>query len=503
MASALDAIVDAPPTSPDRWRGTSTVIMVCLLLAAACLWVVAGANTQILFALFATVAAASVISGAMFCWKHESWLPFALILLILSLYTLPNPGLRAAVHYSIVTLLCLPLAPRLLRSGLLRQGGFRLYTFYYFWAAFTVSYSLAPLFSLSRLADSLLLFCAIAWCASQVNTEEQAFQLLWRAMLGAGLITLLLVVFGLFGPHSLNWLSPEESIQPSVLRDMRLHGLQVGGIERFRGILSGPNDVGLVMLLTVGPALVCWSAVSQRMKFNLGGLIVAALGACAAADSRSPILGLTLGGLLYSVWRYRAKSLPLIGAGTLVVVAVATLMGHKFGTYVDRGDITTLTGRTEMWQFVLAAVARHPIRGYGYEVQGAILNSRYFPLWWGPWDQGPHSSLHDGYLNHAAGVGIPATVFWLFMMLRPWFFIFRQPGDPWRLKSMFFLITLPLMVLNLTEAAIGDCIEASGFLFALVWALAERYRLLTLQSEAETARRTLDRMSRPLASLLQ
>lgn len=504
MAGSLEAILTSPTGSSLRWRGAPIVIGACLLMAGAGLWVIAGASKSILLAAVAAGAAFTIARGASYAWRHESWLVFALMLLILMLSStfLDDPNLRAAVHYSIAMLLCLPMVPRLLRSGILRQGGFRLYTIYYLWGAFTISYSLAPLFSFSRLLDSMMMFCAISWCASRVNDEEQALRLLQRAMLGAAVVVALVVGFGLFGPHSLTWLSPEDTIDPAILQEMRQLGLQVGGIARFRGILGGPNDVGLVMLLSVGPALVYWQVAGRRERWVLAALLGAAIGACVAADSRSPIIGLTLGGLLYCIWRYRAKSVLAIGAGILAVVAAATLLGHQFSAYVNRGDVTTLTGRTEMWQFVIGAIARHPIRGYGYEVSGAVLDSRYFPLWWGPWDQGPHSSLHDGYLNHAVGVGIPATLFWLFIMLRPWWSIFHQPGDPWRLKSMLFLIIVPLLVLNLTEAAVGDCIEASGFLFGVVWALAERYRLLTLQAEALSRRQALATMSRPMAALV-
>jgi O-antigen ligase len=504
MAGALEAIADATPALPARWRSAGAIIGGCLLLAAGSLWLIAGANTRIVVVLAVSGAAYGIVRGAIYAWRHESWLIFALTLLILLLSTavLDNPGARAAIHYGIAMLLCLPMIPRVLRSGILRQGGFRLYTLYFLWGLFTISYSLAPVFSVSRLADSIMMFTAITCCVSQVDDETRALKLVWRAMLGAAVIVALVVVFGLFGPHSLNWLSPEDTIDPAILQEMRQLGLQVGGIERFRGILNGPNDVGVLLLLTVGPALVCWRSADRRNKWLLAALIAGSLGACAAADSRSPMIGLTVGAILYCIWRYRAKSMLAIGAGLALAIAAAFLMGHQFSAYVDRGNVTTLTGRTEMWQFVIGAIFRHPIRGYGYEVGGAVLDSPYFPLWWGPWDQGPHSSLHDGYLNHAVGVGIPATLFWLFIMLRPWFSIFRLPGDPWRLKSMFFLIAIPLLILNLTEAAVGDCIEASGFLFGVVWALAERHRLLHLEAEAARTRQALATMSRPMAALV-
>ena len=128
-----------------------------------------------------------------------------------------------------------------------------------------------------------------------------------------------------------------------------------------------------------------------------------------------------------------------------------------------------------------------PLTGYGYEVAGAIFQSKYFPIWYGPWDQGSQSSLHNGYLNHAIGVGIPATLFWLFIVLRPWWFAMRQKEDPWNLKPLALLVVAPCLIHNMSEASVGDFLGVIGLLFGIVWAVGERYRLLA-QERAETER---------------
>lgn len=199
---------------------------------------------------------------------------------------------------------------------------------------------------------------------------------------------------------------------------------------------------------------------------------------------------------LYVVWRYRAKGILLFIAAGVVGIAAMPIFGRDIGDYFTRGNVTTLTGRTEMWQFVVHAIEDHPLRGYGYEVAGALLMSKYFPVWYGPWDLGPASSVHNGYLSHAAGVGIPATLFWLFITLRPWFFLFRQKEDPWNLKPVMLLVVIPLLIHNLTEAALGDFLGAEGLLFGLVFVIGERYRLFALE-QAEAARQeSLARMPR-------
>src|SRR5262249_11647821 len=143
------------------------------------------------------------------------------------------------------------------------------------------------------------------------------------------------------------------------------------------------------------------------------------------ADSRSPFLALLIGATLYAIWQYGFRGILSIVCALIVGMGGLMAAGYDLGAYVARGDVTTLTGRTEMWEFVLQTIARHPILGFGYEVGGAIFDNRFFPLWWGPWDQGPHVSVHNGYLAHAVGVGIPVTIFWLYIMLSPWAFVLR------------------------------------------------------------------------------
>jgi O-antigen ligase len=166
-------------------------------------------------------------------------------------------------------------------------------------------------------------------------------------------------------------------------------------------------------------------------------------------------------------------------------------------------DVGTLTGRTDIWNFVIQQIKDRPILGYGYAVSGAIFQSSYFPIWWGPWDLGPHSSLHNGYLDHAVGVGIPATLFWLFIILEPWVFVFRRSGDSWNFKAIFFLIVIPILINNFSEALLGDFTDSVGLLFGLVWALGERYRMLALQRADTIRAETLATLPGPLIALAE
>ncbi len=89
------------------------------------------------------------------------------------------------------------------------------------------------------------------------------------------------------------------------------------------------------------------------------------------------------------------------------------------------------------------------------------------------------------------GVGIPATIFWIFIMFRPWLTVFRQSEDPWRLKRMLFFLVIPLLFVNMDESMINDCAGPAGLLFAAVWAVAEQYRLVVSRRAATVDRQAL------------
>ncbi len=314
-------------------------------------------------------------------------------------------------------------------------------------------------------------------------------RLVERYIMGCGVFVVVLALAAVALPRSVTWDVPE----------LYTFNQQVA---RFRGLLNNPNDVGGLMLITVGPTLAFWSRFDARRKKWLGLIALLSVAEAALADSRTPFIALAAGIVCYILWRYRLRGILLLVAGGGLAIAALPIFGHNIGEYVGRGDVTTLTGRTEMWAYVVQEIKARPVLGYGYEVAGAIFQSKYFPIWYGPWDEGSQSSLHNGYLNHAIGVGVVATLFWLFIVLRPWWFAMRQAKDPWNLKPLALLVVIPCMVHNMSEASIGDFLGMVGLLFGLVWAVGERYRLL-VQEEAASARQKALDLAPPAVAIFQ
>jgi hypothetical protein len=497
--------MDLAPTfrpSSNNWLPLVGIFFVAALASIFLLWGFTGHDSTLLLLFGGPAALLGIGFGAFYTARHEAWLilPLSLLFLLIEVAFLGETT-RGLLHYSALALFCVPVLPKVWRSKIFRTGGFRLYSLYFLWAGVTVFYSLAPEYSIIRLAQSILLLFAVTACALTVENADGARRLIVGFLTACGLI-LIALGFAIIGlPHSLTWLTPAESFTPDVLAEMARKGISVYGIDRFRGFLDDPNQIGALMVVAVGPAVACWQGSSRRERSMLALIVLASTAFAFLADSRSSFVAVAVGSGLYAVWKWGARGGLMFAAG-IGAVAVATLcVDPGVLAYMER-DVGSLTGRTELWAFAILRITERPIIGYGYEAGGVLFLRRDFPLWWGPWDLGPHSSLHNGYLDHAVGIGIPATLLWLFIVLRPWIFLFRQPTDPWNLKPSFFLIVVPILICNITEALLGDFAGSAALLFGVVWAIGERYRLFALEQAAGERREASAKLPRAVAAVM-
>jgi exopolysaccharide production protein ExoQ len=457
---------------------TLSTFAICIgaaLISLLTLWLVQLRLGTLLKGAALVMGLPALLWAAAYARREPSWAMCALALMSFLIgFPLLNDQARLIVHYGLIALFCAPLLPAVWRSGIMRQGGFKLLGLYFAWGLATLFYSLAPLFSPARLGGSVLIFAAASLCAAQIDDRRDVDRWLGRFIVSFALLVALNLASIFLLPSSI------------------AYGMGEGGgiatadnpFARFNGILGHPNAVGGLALMTVALSVLYWPSLGSRRKILLGLLAAGALVLGVMADSRSPIAALIIGGALFALWRYGFRAVPLlagVAVGALVVFAAA---GYAVNQYVTRGDLATLTGRTEMWQFVVEKIKERPLLGFGYEVAGVIFQDPRFPVWWGPYDEGAHSSLHNGYLSHAIGVGVPATLFWLVIFLRPWVVLLMRKEDPWRLKPAVFVLVIPLLIYNFSEAALGDFIDEAGLLFGMMWAVAERYRLLSARSLA-------------------
>ncbi len=437
--------------------GVGPVFIVAGLLV---LWLLSALNSPPIATASAVALGAVVLLWAAWHVQRDGaqLLCAAVLIELLSSTTLVlNEDQGYLIRYPLLLVFCVPVAIRSLREPLLRRGGFRDYLFYLGWAGISVTYSLVPMYSLARFAAASVLFVVLFSVVRQVSGLKDVQRLFRWYAIGAGVVCIGLAGSLFVLPHEVVWDVDE-----------------ITGMERFAGFFGSPNSVGEVTLAVVGIAPIVWIAASRWEKALIAVEVVIAIVLGAMADSRSPFVSLAIGGLAYLFWRYRMRALPIC---LLAAVLAFPVIRHVDPEYVTRGNVSTLTGRTDVWAFSVQKLKERPLIGWGYEVEGEIFNSKYFPMWWGPWDLGPRSSLHNGYLARAVGLGVPAFIFWVFIFVRPWVSVFKRKTDEWQLKQVFLLVVLPVLVLNMVESTAADCRYAAGLITTLCWALAERQRL--------------------------
>jgi O-antigen ligase len=500
IESAPSIFGDLPSTRSER-GGQLALIAAAAILAAVSLVVLS--NPRGSMALLVIGCAGVLLLGLSlaFSIRHREAVIVAVLMAeVLSPSVFVPDGVSTALRYGIDFLFCAPLLPTLLRSEVVRQGGYRLLAVYFAWALITVTYSLVPVYSLGRSLSSMLLIGALVALAVEVREKADVMKLLRSYLIGCGIIEAIQIAALTVLPHGITYATAEmlDANGNPIPGTVEFFS---GGIARFQGILTQPNEVGALTMVTVGVALVYWGGASRRGKYLLAVLIAGALALGIAADSRSALGALAIGVIAFFLWKYRWRGILVTAVAAAIMALAVSLMVKNVGTYLNRGDVASLTGRTDIWEYSLEQIEESPILGYGYEVEGEIYQFRHFPLWWGPWEEGPRSSLHSNYISHLVGVGIPATLLWLFIMLRPWVDLFRRRQDPWSLKPIALLVIVPLLILNFAESGAGDCHYSTGVIFVLCWAIAERRRLLALEEEARERQESRARMAPAFAAI--
>lgn len=481
----------------NRRRGRAyPVVLVLMLSATAALWMIAAPWPPARVAISGLLAIVILTWGARKSVADPSWLVVGLVLeeTLPYLNFLPfEPSSRWWIRYPILLALCLPALPAVWRSRLLQQGYFKAFLLYFGWAAVSIGYSIYPGISAGRLFPVVLLFLALTVVATAVRDENDVQQFLGRFLVGCGILVGLTVIAAVVFPQTIF----VEGNNPAI--GIYNWYLDQSGILRFEGFFATPNEVGSLMLATMAAGLLHWKATSGSRRYLLAATMATSVMLAVMADSRSPFVALTAGVAAFIMWRYGTRGvIACLGIVMLACTAVTVLSWARMGsidvTYFNR-NLDTFTGRSEAWNFELRKVMSRPLIGYGYDVEGAIMEDREFPLWERFWANGPNTSLHNGYMSVAAGLGIPALLFWVGLFTAPWVSLFRRRDDPWKLKYLFFLIVIPALILGLDESGVAEPRYANGLLLFVCWMLAERQRV-SLRTAEEASRYTIRRDGR-------
>ncbi|HJU10804.1 MAG TPA: O-antigen ligase family protein, partial [Candidatus Binataceae bacterium] len=405
-------------TASDRSRLQELMLITGAgVIGALVLLIVRNPLGPITFVLVGVMALIALTRAWVLSRRDPIWLGFVLLIWeLLSACVFVPDKLRPIISYGLTFLFCFPAIPIVWRIWKTKSN-FRLYLVYFGWCLVTVTYSLARTFSFAHLIRSCLMFAGITLCSLQARKTGNIHRTIRYLMLACIVVTVAAALAAVILPHSITW--------GTELRQSGPKPEDVDAVARFQGPFDNPSRLGELALVTIGLILTYFEFADRKQRILLIGAAILALWLTILADSRSGILALIIGSCVYAVWRYRLKGLMVLIGLSMLGGAGLMWAGPAVAPYIWRGDVWTITGRTDMWPFVIQQIAAKPITGYGYKTAGEILMSRFFPLWWGPYQEGVHNSVHNGYLAQMVGVGIPAFIFWMYIMLQPWFSLFR------------------------------------------------------------------------------
>jgi len=156
--------------------------------------------------------------------------------------------------------------------------------------------------------------------------------------------------------------------------------------------------------------------------------------------------------LCLAIPKLAALVLSVVVAMAGAVLLLSLLMPQEMTALV--GKDATLTGRVPIWiDLVEHAIPARPWLGYGFNTFFVFNNPAYVRLvdivhW-----RTPHA--HNGYLNLAVELGVPAALIATFIVLRVIvgsFHVVLHEGNGWALYLLVF--SLILVVLNLVESTL-------------------------------------------------
>lgn len=261
------------------------------------------------------------------------------------------------------------------------------------WATISAMYSITPIYTLA----AGLSFLGI-WTISAIAAYRFSIATSLTVLMGALLLALVLslVMYGVF---------PDQVMTP----------MDNGRVLRLSGLFGSPNNLGRAAALALLLIVVYWGYGTPRARLWFAlSLLPTALACLVLSGSRASLGGL-VAGVLVLIAR---KSLPVFFLS--IVVAMCSLLVALFLpiglddvllAFSRTGkitEVTTFTGRTEIWAWVLSAIDKEPWLGYGFGSSQVLIPSGYSgPFGW------TTTSAHNMWLQAwltTGGVGLIVLV---------------------------------------------------------------------------------------------
>jgi O-antigen ligase len=206
-------------------------------------------------------------------------------------------------------------------------------------------------------------------------------------------------------------------------------------------------------------------------KWMVPALGIAVLCLHVLSGSRGSLVAAVFGLLLWSVTSRKSFRLVVV-SGLVGVAGLAVVQFRPAAFYRENAStLTDLNDRPDFWRGALELIREQPLTGYGYGVDGKIWSDpRFYRPGYKLWAGNARTSLHNGYLSVAIGLGLVGFTLWCAVLFIPLWKLIAVPASDY--KAVALAMLLPSLLLNFIET------EVTGMatLFWIVWVICAKLR---------------------------
>jgi len=241
--------------------------------------------------------------------------------------------------------------------------------------------------------------------------------------------------------------------------------------HRFKGLWTHPNTMGSICMISYPVLLWKYSRCSPFKKSMIILLTMILASLHLLTGSRASFMATFLGIFVwFLIQKKRVKMILLFAMIGILTLSIVYFKPSSFQREEGAG-FTDLTGREQFWSGSYALLMERPIHGFGYGVEGKIWEDpRFYESKLTLWSGSAKTSLHNGYLSIAIGLGIIIFIFWSIMIIIPFGRSIPLPLNDF--KVFAFTIMTMCLVLNLFESVITDTSSLAAILFWIAWVIA-------------------------------
>lgn len=257
----------------------------------------------------------------------------------------------------------------------------------------------------------------------------------------------------------------------AVFPDVAMVLYENSTVLRLGGIFGNANALGGVSALALLLVAIAWFGVPYRGRGWMTLLVLPVCGVCLVmTQSRTAMLGLTAALTVLTLRRWPFPVLPLLvlgGSAAAVLVAYPQAVETLVALIARSGrveQVTTFTGRTDIWRFVVSAIEQAPVLGYGFASTRELIPAGYSgPYGW------TTSSAHNLWLQVWVTTGMVGLAMILTVVLASLRSLVVAPA-PLRDGLLVYVLFVGL----LEPGPMGPSVNLLTFLW--IWATASSLR---------------------------